>query len=235
MSQDKMLVILVVIISIIALISFFLSPFFQLRDITVNGLKNLTQKEINSFLSGYYKENIWLIDKNEVKKELLQNKYIKSVKIEKKYPASLALDIKERVPLGKINNNGRYLIFDKEGFIIEKGSQKSRIQVPEIKGTGYTFVNNSISFTPVLKKIVQALRIIDFKTREKIKIVSLKNNSKIVLKLYSQIYVYMGKPEEIRRKFKVLESVSRKIGQENLVVDYIDLRIIERPVIKLKK
>lgn len=232
MLQDKMLVLLIAIISIIALISFFLSPFFQLREITINGLQNLSQKEIEGSLSGYFEKNIWLIDKNKLKKELLQDKYIREVRIRKKIPATLVININERIPLGKINNNGNYLVFDKEGFIMEKGSQKTRIQVPEIKGVGYTFVNNSLQFNSQFKKIVQALKTVDVKTRKKIKTVNVKNN--IDLNLFSQICVYMGESKELKQKFKILESVLHKIKEDNLVVDYVDLTIIKKPVIKLK-
>lgn len=235
MSQNKMLALLIAIISIIALISFFLSPFFQLRNIAINGLNNLTENEIRDYLSSFFKKNIWLVDKGKVKNIILQNMYIKHVVVRKKLPASLLINIKERIPLGKINNNGTYLVFDKEGLIIERGSRKTRTPVPEIKGVGYTFDNNSLSLAPVFEKIVQALELVDAKTRAKIKIIDFKNDEQVVLVLnISQIDIYMGKPEELNRKFKVLESVLHKIVEENLAVEYVDLKIIKKPVIKLK-
>jgi cell division protein FtsQ len=234
MSQDKMLVLLIAIISIIALISFFLSPFFQLRNITIDGLKNISEDEIKRSLSSFQEKNVWLINKDKVKNIILQNKYIKQTVIKKKLPDSLVVNIKERVPIGKINNNGKYLVFDKKGLIMERGSQKTSLPVPEIKGVGYTFENNSLSFTPIFNRIVQALAIMDAKTRGKIKAINFKNNDKVILVLFSQIDVYMGNPEKLSRKFKVLESVIHKIGEENLAVDYVDLKIIKKPVIKLK-
>jgi cell division protein FtsQ len=234
MPERKLLIFMVILIIVLALISFFLSPFFKLRDIDIAGLNNMSTSNINDMVSSYIKTNIWLIDKQEIKDKISLSNYVESANIKKRYPNSLLIDINERIPLGKINNNGIFLVFDKDGYILEKGALHKK-NVPEFIGVGYSFQGNKILFASTFLKIVQALNVIDEEIKKQInKIEYDGNKEKINMILKSQIQVALGSDIEITKKFKVLQSALKKIENEKLEVSYINLSIISKPVIKTK-
>lgn len=231
MEQDRFLIFIITGISLIALFSFSMSPFFHISSIEFDGLEIVRENEVNSLIDNYYGENIWLLDKTVLKNRLEQTSMIKRVQVEKVFPDKIHIIVEERVPLAKINNNGKYLLFSSSGFIIEEGAVNMRVKVPEIIGLGYSLNQNNISFTPELEKIVQALAQVDKETRELInKIVC---QDKEITAYHNNIPVYLNNYQELNKKFRILESIFDKILQEDIVVDYIDLSLLEKPVIKL--
>ncbi len=236
MSQNKLLVYLIAFISTMALISFSLSPFFQIRNFEYHGLNIVSKQEITNIIHTYFSDNILFLDQRDLNKELLRHPYIKSVEIIKDYPNQIRLNIKEREPIAKINNDGQNLLFTSSGFIVETGSIKSRVLVPEIKGLGYSLNDNYISFSPVFNDIVQALKELDIEIRSDIVTVNYKDdNDNTITASFKNIPVYLGIPSQLKEKFRVLQSIIIKINEEKLDIEYIDLTLYKKPVIKLNK
>ncbi len=234
MSQNKLLVYLITFISTIALISFSFSPFFQIRNFEYSGLNIVSEEEISNIMHTYLNDNILFLDQRDLNKDLLGHPYIKSVEIIKDYPDQIILNIKEREPIAKINNDGQYLSFTSSGFIVETGSINSRVLVPEIKGLGYSLNNKYISFSPVFNDIVQALKELDIDVRSVIASVSYKDENTITAS-FRKTPIYLGIPSHLMEKFRVLQSIIIKINEEKLDVGYIDLSLYKKPVIKLNK
>ncbi|MFW6305990.1 MAG: cell division protein FtsQ/DivIB [Bacillota bacterium] len=234
MSQNRFLAYIITFISIIAIISFILSPFFQVRSIEFQGLKILTQNDFNTVLNPYYNSNILFLDHRKMNKKIAKNKYVKNVDIIKNYPDTIMINIKEREPIALISNNGEYVLFTVEGVIVEIDSDIKRVDVPEIKGLGYSLKNNDIFFSSIFEEIVQALDKISVSARTHIKYILYNEDQKLISEINEGIKVYLGSPEYITKKFNILQSVITKINNEDLNVEYIDLSIYKKPVIKLK-
>ncbi|MFP4015658.1 MAG: cell division protein FtsQ/DivIB [Halanaerobiales bacterium] len=232
MTQNKLLALLITFISIIALISFSLSPFFDVQHFTYSGLQLISENELSSTMQEYEKANILYLDHRDLANDLMEIAYVKDVEISRRYPDTVVINIKERVPLAKINNNGKYLTFTASGFIVESGAINSRVQVPEIKGLGYSLDNSNIAFSPVLNEIVQALDKLSIEYRSKLTAIIYDDDN--VTAFYGQVPIQLSDPEKLGEKFSVLQSIIKKIIQEDLQVEYIDLSLYKRPVIKLK-
>jgi cell division protein FtsQ len=185
-------------------------------------------------LDNFKEQNIWMIDNEKLRERLLNNNYIKKAKINKNYPNTITITLEERRPIGKINNNGHYLVFDQFGYILEEGSLKSKVEVPVINQIGYSFSNNKIKFTPIFQKIVQALNQIQQNKISQLESIK-KENDKIILKTNSNVVTYLGEAEDLSRKVNILSAIIDKIKKQNLNVKYINLKYVEKPVIKLNK
>ncbi len=232
MKQNTLLIIIITIISLLAVFSYLSSPFFNLHNIIINDLEYISEMEIKNKLSDYLQQNIWLISRTGIKKKLYEHRYIKSISVKKKYPDSIKLIIVERIPVAKINNNGKYTVFTADGFILEEGAMKTSHPVPLITGTGYSFSGLKLIFSDKINEIVQALKNIEREIRTNIREINIDNN-KFYLKLDgdSQPEVYMGELEDIKRKFTTFNSIYIKITDENLDIHYIDLGVVDKPVI----
>ena len=234
MSDNKLLYYIIAFISLLALVSFILSPFFHIRYIEIYGLNILTRVELEEDLVSYYETNLFFLNKNKIKESLLTNPYIMDIEIRKSYPDTLWIYVKERDPVARIINNERYILFSNDGFILENNSLISRVRVPEIKGVGYSFQNEYVEFTPVLEKIAQALEGITMKSRGKIDLIVYQREKDNLLAYSDKTIIYFGHPHGLVEKFRLLESILNKVQEEGLAVEYIDLKIINKPVVKLE-
>lgn len=235
MSQNKLLAYLVTFFSILALVSFAFSPFFEIKSIELQGLKVLSEEDFNFLIAPYNNTNILFLDSRKLDRELKASiAYLESVKIQKDYPDKVTIKVIEREPVAMINNNGKFLSFTSNGSIVEEGSIKRRVMVPEIKGLGYTLNNRQISFSLILEIVVQALEQLSLEKRSIITNISYDEKADSITASTNGYQIYFGEPVELVDKFKVLESIFKKIEEQDLKVEYIDLKISKKPVVKIK-
>lgn len=229
MSEKSLTIFIIVFILIISFISFLFSPYFKLRNVEITGAKAVDKKQIESDISDFLNHNIWLIDTEKIEENLSQKGYIKHIEIKKRLPDKIVLNIQERTPLAKINNNGVFLLFNKNGFIIDEGSMH-QFEVPEIRGVGYIFKNERIIFPSEISEIVQALASLNTENKKYIKTVR-KKEENIDLYLKENMRVNMGEIENLDRKFSILDTLLERMDND-IDFEYVDLSIINKPVIK---
>src|SRR5690554_198413 len=98
MSQNKLLAYIITFISILAIISFSLSPFFEVKSIEFEGLKIMVENEFSFIIDLYEKANILFLDYSEIEKSLLELPLVKEVEIKKDFPDKINIKIIERDP-----------------------------------------------------------------------------------------------------------------------------------------
>ncbi|MFW5985839.1 MAG: cell division protein FtsQ/DivIB [Halanaerobiales bacterium] len=230
MSQNTGLLLILAILTVIGVISYLGSPFFAVENIYIDKLDFISREEIRKSLVQYKGENIWLVDKSRIRAALKENKFIKDLQITKKIPNTINILIEERIPVAAINNNGRYIVFDREGYILAEGAVSITADIPLLKDFGYSFSGEKIIFTEEVEEIIHALTYTDRDIRARIKHLEY-NDGELTLKLVSGT-VLMGDLIDLEKKFRVFNSVMDRQLSENENVEYIDLRIVEKPVIK---
>ena len=96
-----------IVIAIFLLISFttinskqsFVTSKFNLKTIVIENNLLLKDEDIKNLLIPFYNKNLIFLDNNEVKKALIQNSFIESFNIKKKYPTTLNIKIFEKKPI----------------------------------------------------------------------------------------------------------------------------------------
>ena len=97
--------------------NFFISK-FNLEIIVVENNLLLKDKVIKNLLIPFYNKNLIFLDNNEVKKALLQNSFIESFKIKKKYPNTLKIEIYEKKPIAVLfNKKNKFYLSEKIDLI----------------------------------------------------------------------------------------------------------------------
>lgn len=214
------------------------SPALDISTFSINGNELLLKNEITESIKKYKNKNIILINNENIENDL-KNKHnqLKNVKITKVYPNKLKIKITERTPLAKIKNDNKIIIFDKEGYILEKREKNFNIDVPLIRGFGYSFSNNKLVFTPPLRKLVQELEDLESALIKDLNLIQYKQLSKNKYKLECLIFdnktkVKLGDLDNLSKKFSILEAAVSEIKKENLNIDYINLEYPNKPVYK---
>mgnify|MGYP001276723138 CR=1 FL=1 len=97
--------------------NFFISK-FNLEIIVVENNLLLKDKDIKNLLIPFYNKNLIFLDNNEIKKALLQNSFIESFKIKKKYPNTLKIEIYEKKPIAVLfNKKNKFYLSEKIDLI----------------------------------------------------------------------------------------------------------------------
>ena len=72
---------------------------FEIKKIIIENNSLLKKEEIEKLLVKVYNQNLILFKNEEIEKALMQNSFIESFNIKKKYPSTLNISIFEKVPV----------------------------------------------------------------------------------------------------------------------------------------
>ena len=89
---------------------------FNLKKIQIENNSILNEKEIKELLIPLYEKNLIFLSYTEIEKALIQNSFIESFNIKKKYPQSLKIEIFEKQPIAILFNK-------KEKFYLSEKSE----------------------------------------------------------------------------------------------------------------
>ena len=103
--------------------------------------------------------NILLLNCSKVKNSLLTHPWIKDVKIKRKYPNGLNINIEEYKPLAVVNAGQKFIV-DGEGVIFKEYNEQD-LKIPIIKGLSYADLN--LSYEEPKKYFKKILNILQYK------------------------------------------------------------------------
>ena len=91
---------------------------FKLKEVIVENNSILKKKDIKNLLNPIYGKNLLLIKNNDIKIVLMQNDFIESFQMKKKYPNTLKIKINEKKPIAiLINKKKKYYLSEKIDLI----------------------------------------------------------------------------------------------------------------------
>ncbi len=157
---------------------------FDLKKITIENNLLLSDKDIKDLLSSAYNENLLFLDNDKIKKALMQNSFIESFNIKKKYPSTLKIKIIEKKPIAILLNQKKKFYLSEKIDLIEFNN------LPKYENLPYVFGNRDDFeiFYNNLKQINFPLNIIEKYTFYETKRWDLKTKNNKVIKLPSKNY-----------------------------------------------
>lgn len=121
-------------------IYFMLSPFFNIKEISVQGVERLTKEEIISLSRIELDENTFKVQTNEVQQLIKQNAYIDKVLVKRKLPDKIEINVVERKPTFMLLFGNAYVYLNSQGYLLEVA--KDPLKIPAI--TGFLTPENEI-------------------------------------------------------------------------------------------
>lgn len=95
------------------------SPIFNIKDIKVMNNNQVSSYTIISLSELKQDENIFKFYKNNVINKIKENPYIENVKIQRKIPNKIEIEVKERVAKYSVDYMGKYAYINTQGYILE--------------------------------------------------------------------------------------------------------------------
>lgn len=121
-------------------IYFMLSPVFNIENIVVTGNNILTTEQIKNLSDIHLEENTFKLVKSKTEEKIKQNAYIQNVKIKRKLPSTITIEVEERIPTYIISFANAYAYINNQGYFLE--ISKEKLNLPII--TGYTTSESDI-------------------------------------------------------------------------------------------
>ncbi len=108
---------------------------FNLGNITFYGCKELDSRKLETIVREKFSQNILHINLAELQTLLEQEIWAKQVEIRRVLPSDLLIFIRERTPSAILEVNGKLMIADRDGIILDKYDLKyGKLDVPVFKG-----------------------------------------------------------------------------------------------------
>ncbi len=150
--------ILVVFVFLAAVALFLSSSFFDIQNIEVEGNKYYTDGEVINLADATLGVNLfWGAGDSQIKANLGKNPYFSDVKVKRKLPSTLIIELKERAQIAAIVYGDKYVVIDKEGTVLRKSEVDPKVTLL----TGLTISKLNVKTSEHIKK-AQALKVCVF-------------------------------------------------------------------------
>ena len=188
----------------------FKSPIFNITEIQVEGNEKVSKETIINLSELKIGENIFKFN-NKIIAKIKENRYIQDVKISRKLPGIVKLQIGERKIKYKINLINSYTYIDNNGYILENSTIE--INVPTIIGFSISEneqINNTRLNIEDLKKLNNIDKIMD--AIEKINIeneileINIEDEFNCILIIQNK-KIYIGDSNNLTNKVLYLKSI----------------------------
>ena len=214
-----------------AIIGTMTSPLFNIKQITVSGNEKITENEVISLSGITLNENIFktIISKSENK--ILENPYIKSVKIKRKLPTNIEIIIEERKTNFMLEYGSGYVYINNQGYILEVSSEK--LNVPILQGAetdAENFTPGNRLCTEDLKKMDTVIKIMDAANNNDIGSlitrIDIQNSENYMIQFEGEGKVaYLGNATDLSTKMLTIKAIlERETGIEGEIFVDMDLK-----------
>lgn len=109
-------------------------PYFNIKDINVKNNKNISISNVIETSKISKGNNIFYIDLDSAKKNLLKNPYILEAQIKRKLPSTLVITIKEREAVFYGNKGNKYFVLDRNGAVLEERQDINNMKLVKLQG-----------------------------------------------------------------------------------------------------
>lgn len=158
-SHKILKIILVFFLLVIAIALFLLSPVFNISKISVENNLRVSSDEIISLSGIKLGDNTFKYINFDMIEKIKENPYIEDVKITRKYPDEIIINVTEREVAFCLKLGESYVYIDNQGYILEITSED--YGVPEIIGFKTEITNDSLRSRLIEEDLIKFEKIIE--------------------------------------------------------------------------
>jgi cell division protein FtsQ len=210
------------------------SSYFTVGKIEVKGNDHLRAEEIFQIADIDPAINIFKIDKDMVRKRLLQDLRIEEVTIARKFPTTIIITIKERRTIAFMATNYGFVQVDRHGYALAAVRSIKSMGMPMI--TGIKLMNTKVGdqIDPATYPILELLGELDEDALNALSEINISNSAAVVGYTIDAIPIKLGAIQHSAEKAKLLNNVLKDVRQQKLMIEYIDIAS-GTPVLKFKR
>ena len=203
-------------------------PLFFLQNVKINGINQLSDKDIMGSISPLLKESLLKIDVTKIRDVVASHPFVREVRIKRVYPFSMVIDVKEKIPSALwVNAEGAVTVLD------ESGDPYRTLPRGELKGL-YIISAKDKSDVKSLFREVNGWMDEGIVKKESVSEVAYKEGSITIFGYDDPVEIILGKEEQktrLKRAIAVLEDAKRR----GLLIKCIDARFEKGAIIQERK
>lgn len=220
---------------------FYNSGYFKVKSVDIQDNIHYEDKEIITLVQDLVGNNIFEVNKKKIEDTITEElNWIKEVELSKIFPDKVIIKLIERKPSLKIVYKSEYFLVDDEGVVLDKISEENLDSYKDL-----ILVKNAVNYNitigeKIAKKnvlsCVEIYKVFDSELKSIIKEARLENNisGDIVFHTNDGKEIIFGDSSYIAEKVEILKQLLKEEA-DYTIIDSIDLRSPESPVIKYKE
>jgi cell division protein FtsQ len=126
------------------------SSYFQIKEVIVNGCKEITEKEILSYAAIKPSQNLLAINLGTIARRIESNPWVKEVSIGREFPNRLIINLQERTAVALVKRDNGFNLLDVDGVVFKKHEKNDEVDIPVLNGFS-SDDNESVIFTKSLE------------------------------------------------------------------------------------
>lgn len=203
------------------------SPIFNIEKIEVLNNAQISSDTIISLSQLYLGQNIFKFNKNKTEKNIKTNAYIENVKIERKFPNKIEIQVEERQRDYNVEFLNGYAYINKQGYILEKSQEK--LDLPTIQGISTEeeqIVEGNRLNSEDLEKLETVIQIMstckNYDLDTKVTTINIENKDEYSLYMEEEKKtIYLGNKNNLSNKMLYVKTIIEKNqGKEGYI--YVD-------------
>lgn len=206
---------LFVLCVVLVCIILFLTPIFNIRSISVDGNRIVTNEQITEILKPLVGENLLRTGSGKITKMIKKLNFIESVDVQKKlFPPSVEITVTEYTPTASIRIQGKNLIINRDMLVLSDSDDILKFDVPVITGIEVKSYKLGKPITAeheekgnILHEILKAMD--SSAITDKVVEINLSEISNIHLNYDDRLTVNCGSSLDIDRKIRLLAATLR--------------------------
>lgn len=209
------------------------SSFFQLNNIEITGNSKLNHEEILQASGLTLGDNLLLIGKGQVKRNIINLPYTKDVTVKRQWPKGVEINIEERIPYLQFENGYSFAIVDTEGIYLENSITKLPT-IPLIKNIRWP----KLKYGDSIVEVEETKKFADFFSSDEIVEITLKfknleveDDNNIKIDLISGVLVEFGPLDNVKYKLRMLNEIILDIEKKKIPTRMIIMNKGEHPIV----
>lgn len=234
-TAPKLVMLLFALALIVAAFLFINSPYFAVGAVVVEGNRYIADEDIYSIAGIPAKVNIFRLSTGDIKHRLLRDLRVAEADVSRRFPATIAITVKERQPLAWAATSYGFVQMDKQGVIMAAVKNIKKINVPIITGVrlGGAYVGDNIE-TPPVRNVLGYLADLDEATLGQLSEVHIRPAGDLIAYTVQAVVIRIGPPDRLDEKARFTRDILQDIGDKKTAIEYIDLNYAS-PYIKFRQ
>ncbi|HWR40069.1 MAG TPA: FtsQ-type POTRA domain-containing protein [Patescibacteria group bacterium] len=210
------------------------SSVFFVGEILVEGNKYITAEDVYQVAGIPETVNIFRLNVTNVKTQLLGDLRIAEAEVSRRFPATIVIKVKERLPVAVVGVPYGFAEIDRRGVVLSVSKNLKRMQVPMITGiqAGNVYVADRIN-DPLLDTVLDYLSALEEPTLNQLSEINVRSVNEMVAYSLDSVVLRLGNGERMQEKAQLTASILQEMKTKKMKVEYIDLSYVP-PIIKMR-
>lgn len=204
------------------------SQAFEIRDIEVEGNKNLSTGEVLEVAAVADGTTLLRVDAGETAERLQELSWVADVRVSRSFPSTLRIVIEERVPSVLVDTGVTFWYVDERARVIAESVPTTGGVLPVVRDLpDFVAEPGYISDSETLSNAIDVLNGISDELASTVRVITAPSVNETTLLTASGVEILMGEAVRLEEKSVLVQDIlAERAGQ----VVFIDVRSVERPI-----